>query len=1418
MTSDYSRSTFNPRKHYSGVRMQQGRVQLDADWNEQVDIAAHQLRQRTKDLLGPNGAPVDEAGFALEVVEGRLHIGAGRYYVNGVLCENEARVALDAQPDDPGQPQPEEPGVYLALLDLWERTLGANEDPSIREVALGGPDTAVRTKTVWQVRTLRVDGDPDAPDRGREDRAWKHYLSRHAHGGGLKAWREKDEATELPGNQLYRVEVHDEGERAGMPEEAHGAWPRPRVESAADDRQLLRLHEEEPWDARLWREGRPVEVLTENGRHLTRLLSVDAETKELRLAAPVPEEQGEPRRIKPIAGYKWSRNNGIDALPVALVRREEQHVVVRLASPVGTRGVELRVGDVVEAVDERTVLRGEPAPLRRVVRISQDRREVTLDGDVPTNFAATPEKTKPLLRRWDRTPATREPGSLPVVDGKLELEHGVHVEFTGLGGYRAGDSWLIPARTRTGTVEWPTDEHGQPRAQHPHEGNHHYTLLAVVRVEAEGVVRVEDRRVLFAPLTRAGQGPGHEGPTTLRGNLHVIGSAIIDGTLDAGSIQGQLAHETVGTHQLKEKAVTSRKLADASVHPVHLAPEVGLVPVGFSILGESPQPPAGYESSHLSVEVFNHRARWVTRTPVPVGATARVVLVTLEGVPHALLDGGQVLRLEEKDATWKQVTQLPVPQTGFGAAVLEGRLHVIGGKDENGRPLAHHVAWDAKADRWTTLSPMPTARTEPGVVSADGWLFVLGGLECWPLPWWTGESKLPRPALLSRLQHSSAEAAVYDTRKDTWLQASDLTSRRSRFGVAVVRGRIHVVGGERKRLLLPARPVAKHEQFDPNHNRWSSLAPLRRERAEAAVAAVDERLYVVGGKDGDDLLADVERYSFTSDAWLPQEELATPVKGAGATVAGGELLVTGGTGPTGPLATSQGLEVASLLYVHRKRAARAAEQPAQPTQPTSQPGTTSTTEPTSTTGSTPTTEPTTQPVPMPVPPIAARTNEHRPRFRPPRFEPAPTVAQRVVKLALPVAGLAAILVAVGALWPKSSQPSQPSQPTQPQKPPSPAEAVMGLDVSHYQGQVDWSAVLKEGAVDFAFVKATEGLGLVDPQFTHNRTTLEGTPLRWSAYHYYRPEHSAKEQAEFFLNTVGVDKLKNHRLPPVLDVEEWSEVSTQGLINGVQTWLDTVEAAIGRKPIVYTYHEFWTKHLNRGFQSYPLWLSGPLDEAVEWSFWQVGDQGKVAGVTGCVDQDMFRGTVEELDAFVTTGAVPATAMHPPMTSAQCTVPAADAGTHDAGTHDAGRPDAGKPDAGKPSSKPDAGTRDAGTPDAGTPDTGESGPREFQTWMKPNPARRRSGPSLVIPPLATRVGVWGNTTVRCTLQKTGTLKDCIIIQPLGPSSQQVYREVDEAVLDMLNASKYEPETANGEVVDVYYDFKLSIDARSGTWSIL
>src|SRR5690242_1450639 len=100
MKADFTRTTFHPEKHYASVRMQQGRVQLDADWNEQLDIQAHRDHSFTADVVGPSGAPLANGGFGLQVNAGNIVISKGHYYVDGILCENDTdQLPIIQQPD-----------------------------------------------------------------------------------------------------------------------------------------------------------------------------------------------------------------------------------------------------------------------------------------------------------------------------------------------------------------------------------------------------------------------------------------------------------------------------------------------------------------------------------------------------------------------------------------------------------------------------------------------------------------------------------------------------------------------------------------------------------------------------------------------------------------------------------------------------------------------------------------------------------------------------------------------------------------------------------------------------------------------------------------------------------------------------------------------------------------------------------------------------------------------------------------------------------------------------------------------------------------------------------------------------------------------------------------------------------------------
>ena len=169
MKGDFSRQTFAARKHYSGVLMQQGRVQLDADWNEQGAIDRYRTETEAVDVIGGCGAPIHAAGFEITTDGKTLLIGGGRYYVDGLLAENDAgKIAYEDQDklDLPGADmaavltEMKEKGLSAALvyLDVWQRHVTALDDKLLREVALGGPDTTTRLKTVWQVKVLPIAG------------------------------------------------------------------------------------------------------------------------------------------------------------------------------------------------------------------------------------------------------------------------------------------------------------------------------------------------------------------------------------------------------------------------------------------------------------------------------------------------------------------------------------------------------------------------------------------------------------------------------------------------------------------------------------------------------------------------------------------------------------------------------------------------------------------------------------------------------------------------------------------------------------------------------------------------------------------------------------------------------------------------------------------------------------------------------------------------------------------------------------------------------------------------------------------------------------------------------------------------------------------------------------------------------------
>ncbi len=195
-------------------------------------------------------------------------------------------------------------------------------------------------------------------------------------------------------------------------------------------------------------------------------------------------------------------------------------------------------------------------------------------------------------------------------------------------------------------------------------------------------------------------------------------------------------------------------------------------------------------------------------------------------------------------------------------------------------------------------------------------------------------------------------------------------------------------------------------------------------------------------------------------------------------------------------------------------------------------------------------------------------------------------------------------------------------------------AVHGIDVSHYQAKIDWPVVAEQN-IDFAFVKATEGESLKDSLFTNNWVAMKDVGIHRGAYHFFRPANSATKQADHFIQQV---QLEFGDLPPVLDIEVIDGVEEGHLISRVKTWLAIVERNYGIRPIIYTNINFYNRYLEGYFDDYPMWIARyntkkpQLPNGQEWMFWQYGNRGKLSGIDGYVDFNVFKGQYDQLTAM------------------------------------------------------------------------------------------------------------------------------------------------------------------------------------------
>ena len=515
MKADITQRKFHREDHFSRVIAQQGRVQLDSDLNEQVDIQVSHNNTSLNDVIGKCGAPKENAGFEILLIDQQqkqqnkegtsssfsstesycYKIKRGNYYVDGILCinddnENDDDVEAFNQPDLPSLPPienhsdsnsnnnnnnvdypiPTEEGNFLVYLDVWERHVTQLEDPSIKEPALGdAADTTTRTKTVWQVKLHKQNSnvsegnslnDPSQQRRRRRTEGNDDCLCK-----GLSIL---DASGRLSATTHPKIKRDSDGGQVAGGKNSNSSDKSDNV----------------CCDSVMSSEGGYTGI---TGNQLYRV------------------EIHNPGEAGKNATFKWSKDNGTVVTKIIDIPDGDSNVLI-----VDSKGKDssrsFSIKEWIEISDDRYELWGLPGHMVQITNVTNTDRgyqiafdpgsmkvkEESATGNNNNNnenlLSITndnfPQKFHPKIRKWDSPNGTDNVVQPKENEGYIELEKGIVVKFEDIvnnqkAKYKTGDYWLIPARTITEDIIWP-QSNGYPRSLAPDGIQHHCCGLALI--------------------------------------------------------------------------------------------------------------------------------------------------------------------------------------------------------------------------------------------------------------------------------------------------------------------------------------------------------------------------------------------------------------------------------------------------------------------------------------------------------------------------------------------------------------------------------------------------------------------------------------------------------------------------------------------------------------------------------------------------------------------------------------------------------------------------------------------------------------------------------------------------------------------------------------------------------------------------
>jgi hypothetical protein len=539
MKGDFSRLRFDRARNYTSVLAQQGRVQLDADANEQRAIDEYLRATGLTDIIGHTGTPRNNPGFAITTEGTNIGIGTGRYYVDGLLCEAaqqtdymQQRWLTGAQPSatvllsDLGAGRS---GSVQVWLEVWQRLVTPIDDPGIKDVALGEADTTDRLQTVWRV--VAEPGPAVSVNTGDvvvTVNRLRQSLSDLRLATQLEAITpvEAQAATlsaQVSGGRLNAAELRRQ--LSGLQTSASAILARA---TAAQTAVLGRAPTQPQAQAQIAAANAAVSAIgqlpvilqltccdmmhqlpapTTPGRMTAG--TQDAGGQGSCLPAPHAAYRGlenqlyrvEVHRGGPIAQatFKWSRDNG------SVVTR-----ITQVSGPVVTvdsLGPDANLGfaplDWVEITDDRSEFGqppNQPGTLHQIKIVDSEHLQITLTDTAP---AVDTTSGHAKLRRWDQVGDVSIANGVPInPSGPNVLENGITVQFSADQPFNSGDYWLVPARTATGQPEWPPSDSDGATYQPARSVHVHRAPLACIHFDRlHQQFQVDDCRDFFSPLT-----------------------------------------------------------------------------------------------------------------------------------------------------------------------------------------------------------------------------------------------------------------------------------------------------------------------------------------------------------------------------------------------------------------------------------------------------------------------------------------------------------------------------------------------------------------------------------------------------------------------------------------------------------------------------------------------------------------------------------------------------------------------------------------------------------------------------------------------------------------------------------------------------------------------------------------------------